>query len=63
MTDIENKIENEEKLTEDELKQVAGATTSFYSLSDYESVCVVVMNGGKKFYYRDHDLKDEELTA
>lgn len=63
MTDIENKIENEEKLTDEELEKVAGGSTKFYSISNYEGAGVVVMNGGKKFYFEDHDLKDEGLAA
>ncbi len=63
MADIENKIANEEKLTDEELEQIAGGATELYSLSAYASAGIVVMNGGKKFYFEDHDLQGEDLAA
>ena len=58
MADIESKIENEEKLTDEELEQVAGGTR-YYDAEIYEQYGIVTMDDGKTFLYGNHEITEQ----
>ncbi len=64
MTDIENKIETEEKLTEAELEQVAGgAEEHYFDPEIYEQYGIFTMDGGNTFLYGKNEITEKQAAA
>ena len=62
MADIESNLENEEKLTDDELEQVAGGTR-YYDAEIYEQYGIVTMDDGKTFLYGNHEITEQQAAS
>lgn len=62
MADIENKIENGEKLSDEELEQVAGGTL-YFNPEIYEQYGVLTMDDGKTFMYGKREITELQAAA
>lgn len=55
-------IKNEEKLTDEELDQVAGGT-KYYPTRMYERCGILTMDGGKTLMFKNEEIDEQEAAS
>jgi hypothetical protein len=55
-------LKQDAKMTFEEMEQVAGGL-EYYSEKKYRDAGIYMVNGGKAFYYGNHELDEEQAAA